>query len=112
MDSPVSAKAAVLTVLAVESSCGSEIIERVFVATDERLKLHRGSIYPALAALERDALIRTRSVSGLSGGAHVYEITRKGRDLMEFHRSIFSALYFSEGPPWENRSSSSTSMAS
>lgn len=80
MDSPLSTKAVILSALYDESGYGSDIIDRISRKTQERLRLHEGSVYPALYKLEDDGLIRRRKVSG-HGKACFFELTRKGRDL-------------------------------
>ena len=50
MDTPITAKAALLQALIEGEGYGLELIERVRTRTHGRVKLHQGSIYPALRA--------------------------------------------------------------
>lgn len=56
VDSPISAKAAMLQALTMGPGFGLELIERVKVATGGAVVLHQGSVYPTLRELEADGL--------------------------------------------------------
>lgn len=98
MDAPVSAKAAILAILAQEGAgYGSQLIEQVEKMTSGMLSLHAGSVYPALVALEREGFVKRRSDmrtgSVFSTRACYFELTRKGRLLLEEHRRIVASIY-------------------
>lgn len=99
MESPISTRAAILQVLAVECCYGSAIMERAAEVTGDKLELHSGSVYPALVSLEEEGLIRRKEMSEESEGHSrvcFYELTRKGRHVVRQHRKIVDAVFFSE----------------
>ncbi|HVF58249.1 MAG TPA: PadR family transcriptional regulator [Thermoanaerobaculia bacterium] len=57
MEPPVNAKAALLQALISGSGYGLELIDRVAEKTQGQIRLHQGSVYPALRSLEREGLI-------------------------------------------------------
>ena len=57
MDSPITAKAALLQALASGPGYGLDLIERVEKRTRGALILGQGSVYPALRDLEREGLL-------------------------------------------------------
>lgn len=59
MDSPVSAKAAILAVLTQGKGYGLDLIARVQEHTGGHVKLNEGSVYPALRAMEDEGLLRS-----------------------------------------------------
>ncbi|PTL82158.1 PadR family transcriptional regulator [Vitiosangium sp. GDMCC 1.1324] len=59
MDTPLSTRTAILTVLIHGRSYGLEIIEKVRERTEGKILLNEGSVYPALKALEREGLVRS-----------------------------------------------------
>ena len=59
MDSPVSAKAALLQALIRGEGYGLDLIERVKERTQGRVILGQGSAYPALRELEREGLAKS-----------------------------------------------------
>jgi len=59
MDTPLTAKGAILQALVSGHAFGLEIIERVADRTRGKIRLHQGSAYPALRALEREGLVRS-----------------------------------------------------
>jgi PadR family transcriptional regulator PadR len=82
MDSPLSAKAALLAALINGKGFGLELIARVDAATKGHVQLNEGSVYPALRAMERDGLVRSFEADPLPerGGRprRYYELTAKG----------------------------------
>jgi hypothetical protein len=58
MRSPFSAKAALIQALVTGPGYGLELQERIRERTGGRVRLHSGSLYPALRALERERLVR------------------------------------------------------
>jgi PadR family transcriptional regulator PadR len=59
MESPITARTAILTVLISGESYGLEIIGRVRDRTNGAIVLNEGSVYPALKAMEREGLLRS-----------------------------------------------------
>ncbi len=55
----VTPKSAILEVLISGDGYGLDIIDRVAERTDGAIKLHQGSVYPALRALEREGLVES-----------------------------------------------------
>lgn len=51
------AKLAILQALTFGAGFGLELIDRVRERTNGQIKLHQGSVYPALRGLERDGLV-------------------------------------------------------
>jgi PadR family transcriptional regulator PadR len=80
MDSLVTARTALLQALAVPGY-GLALIARLAQATRGRVRLRPGSVYPALAALQRDGLVRSTFVRPSSGAGRprtCYELTPAG----------------------------------
>lgn len=59
MDQPVTAKAALLQALIQGEGYGLELIDRVEQRTEGKVRLHQGSVYPALRGLEREGLVES-----------------------------------------------------
>jgi PadR family transcriptional regulator PadR len=59
MESPINAKAALLQALIQRDGYGLDLIDRVRERTNGVVKLHQGSVYPALRALEREGLLKS-----------------------------------------------------
>ena len=78
---------ALLQALAIGSSFGLVLIERVKERTKGAVVLHQGSIYPALRALEREGLLRSwegETAPGRGGTPRrYYELTDEGRRVLE-----------------------------
>ena len=96
MDTPVSARTAILMSLMGGRGFGLEIIERVRERTNGRICLNEGSVYPALKALEREGLLR-----GLDGEPvperggrprRYYELTGEGRKVAKEQRTALLNL--------------------
>lgn len=93
MESPVSAKAAILAALIRGKSFGLEIIDKVRDRTGGAIVLTEGSVYPALKAMERDGLLRSFDGEPMPerGGRprRYYELTGKGRKAVtEYQVSV------------------------
>jgi len=99
MDSPISAKAALLQVLVSAGGYGLDLIDRVKTRTEGQVALGQGSVYPALRTLEREGLVR--SYEGVQmperGGRRrrYYKLTAAGRRVAIDHSQIL-ATFFSE----------------
>lgn len=96
MESPITARAALLQTLAAGDGFGLELIERVRVCTAGVVNLHQGSAYPALRALEREGLVTSREVQGPAerGGRPriYYRLTAAGRKAAAKDRETMAAL--------------------
>ena len=80
MDTPLSAKAALLQALAIPGY-GLELVERIRHQSSRQVRLSLGSIYPALRALERRHLVRSRADApdgAIGRPARYYELTPEG----------------------------------
>ncbi|HZH75764.1 MAG TPA: PadR family transcriptional regulator [Archangium sp.] len=83
MDTPISARTAILMSLIGGRGFGLEIIQRVRERSNGKILLNEGSVYPALKALERDGLLRSYDGEPMPerGGRprRYYELTGEGR---------------------------------
>ncbi|MCB9762277.1 MAG: helix-turn-helix transcriptional regulator [Alphaproteobacteria bacterium] len=59
METPITAKAALLQALVKGPGFGLELIDRVQERTNGAVVLHQGSVYPALRKLEAEGLIES-----------------------------------------------------
>ena len=82
MDSPITAKAAILQALISGPSYGIQLVERVDERTKGQVRLHQGAVYPALRSLEREGMLRSFDGPSLAkrGGRprRYYELTALG----------------------------------
>lgn len=97
MDTPLSTRTAILTVLMHDRSFGLEIIDKVRARTDGKIVLNEGSVYPTLKALEREGLVRSFEGEPLPerGGRprRYYELTGEGRRAaIEQKRAVLGLL--------------------
>ena len=96
MDTPVSARTAILMSLMGGRGFGLEIIERVRERTHGKIILNEGSVYPALKALERDGLLRSFDGEPMPerGGRprRYYELTGEGRRVAREQRTALLNL--------------------
>ncbi len=100
MDTPVTARAALLQALIQGKGFGLELIDRVKERTKGAIKLGQGSVYPALRDLEHEGLVRSWDGEPLAerGGRprRYYELTAQGRrTAVEQHEAVaglFGAL--------------------
>jgi PadR family transcriptional regulator PadR len=97
MDSPVTAKAAILSVLMSGKSFGLEIIDKVKERTNGNIALNEGSVYPALKAMEREGLLRSFDGDPIPerGGRprRYYELTGEGRRAATEQRTLMAGLF-------------------
>jgi PadR family transcriptional regulator PadR len=97
MDTPVSAKAALLQVLTSGDGYGLELIERVKDHTKGRLRLHQGSVYPALRELEREGFVTSYEGEPLPerGGRprRFYRLTAQGKRALATQRDVVLGLF-------------------
>lgn len=101
METPVSAKAALLQALVSDRGYGLDLIERVRERTNGRIALGQGSIYPALRSLEREGLVVSyeADASPERGGRprRYYELTAEGRRVALEQRQAIFGLFTPEG---------------
>src|SRR3954471_3676405 len=97
MDTPVTAKAALLQALIEGDGYGLELIERVKTSTTGRMTLKQGSVYPALRDLEREGLIASYEGPSLPerGGRPriYYHITAEGLRVARSDRQVIQGLF-------------------
>jgi PadR family transcriptional regulator PadR len=93
MDTPVTARAALLQALIQGKGFGLELIDRVKERTKGAIKLGQGSVYPALRDLEDEGMVTSWDGEPLPerGGRprRYYELTAKGRRAaVEQHEAV------------------------
>jgi PadR family transcriptional regulator PadR len=97
MDTPVTARAALLQALVQGKGFGLELIARVEHRTQGRIKLGQGSVYPALRDLEDEGLVQSWDGEPLPerGGRprRYYELTAEGRRAALEHRDAVAGLF-------------------
>lgn len=97
MDVPVTAKTALLQALVSGDGYGLELIERVRERTDGKIKLHQGSVYPALRSMEREGLVESYEGDATAerGGRprRYYRITAEGLRAAQENRRAVSGLF-------------------
>jgi len=72
---------------------GYAIAQTIHLLSDEVLKVEEGSLYPALYRLELDGAISARwGLSENNRKAKYYEITRRGRKLLESQQQTWNRL--------------------
>lgn len=97
MESPLTAKAALLQALAHGEGFGLDLIQRVQALTGGKLALGQGSVYPALKDLEWDGLCESYDGAHASerGGRprRYFKLTPKGFQLAREQRAIVAELF-------------------
>ncbi|WP_437329998.1 PadR family transcriptional regulator [Sorangium sp. So ce381] len=97
MDTPVTAKAALLQALVRGPGYGLDLIDRIKRQTDSKLLLGQGSVYPALRELERDGLVESFQSDPLPerGGRprRYYRLTALGATAATMQREAVFALF-------------------
>jgi PadR family transcriptional regulator PadR len=72
---------------------GYSIAQTIHLLSDEVLKVEEGSLYPALYRLELDGAISAEwGLSENNRRAKYYQITRKGRKVLEEHQENWTRL--------------------
>jgi DNA-binding PadR family transcriptional regulator len=90
VSSPFTTKAAILQALAIEPGYGTLIIQKM---QNKGIKLHVGSVYPALIKLEDEGLAREkRATKNQKPGVVTYELTAKGKRTVTEHRTIIKSI--------------------
>lgn len=96
METPISARTAILMSLIGGRGFGLEIIQRVRERSNGKIILNEGSVYPALKALERDGLLRSYDGEPMPerGGRprRYYELTGEGRRVATEQRTALLTL--------------------
>lgn len=102
METPVTARAAILAVLISGKSYGLEIIEKVSERTKGAIVLNEGSVYPTLKAMEREGLLQSFDGEPMPerGGRprRYYELTGEGRRVATAQHTAIMGLFFQ--PAW------------
>lgn len=91
MDVPVTTKAALLQALSGRPGYGRDLIGRIMSGCG--LKLHMGSVYPALYNLETEGLIRVKKVKKAPLGAAYYQLTKRGERQADEQRRKVALLF-------------------
>lgn len=95
MESPVSARAALLQVLVDGPGFDLDLIERVRAKTGGAVQLLEGSVYPALRSLRLGGLAEVRDGDTTDRGGRpkrFYTLTHAGREQAERDRQTMAAL--------------------
>ena len=72
---------------------GYAVAQTIHLLSDEVLRVEEGSLYPALYRLELDGAIKAKwGLSENNRKAKFYEITRRGRKLVEEQQRTWSRL--------------------
>ena len=102
MESPVSAKAAILQALIKGEGYGLDLIERVKERTKGKLVLGQGSVYPALRDLERDGLVKSYDGDPIPDRwgkpRRYYKLTAQGQLAATAHQEVVGSLFLSPVP--------------
>ena len=97
METPITAKAAILQALISGRGYGLDLIERVKERTGGHLILSQGSVYPALRALEREGLVESYegdpSPERNGRPRRYYELTAEGLRMARTQHQIVSGLF-------------------
>ena len=97
MSSPITVPSALLQALIRGPNYGLALIERVEEQTNKQIKLHQGSVYPALRALEEEGLVRSYDGEPVPerGGRprRYYELTGKGQQAAMEQREVVAQLF-------------------
>lgn len=97
VEPPITARAALLHVLISGDGYGLDLIGRVREATGGRVELHQGSVYPALAQLEREGLLESYDgeTTHARGGRprRYYRLTAEGRKAAREVRKAVVSLF-------------------
>src|SRR5579862_1576641 len=72
---------------------GYSVAQTIHLLSDRALKVEEGSLYPALYRLELDGAVKAHwGVSENKRKAKYYEITRRGRKLLESEQQTWNRL--------------------
>ena len=102
MESPVTAKAALLQALISGEGYGLDLIERVRLRTRAAVLLNQGNVYPALRNLEAEGLIESFERAELTDTRagrprRYYRLTAKGARVATQQREAMFGLLLPEG---------------
>jgi PadR family transcriptional regulator, regulatory protein PadR len=103
MDTPLSARAALLAALMDGESYGMDLIERVKRHTGGLVNLNEGAVYPALRALEEEGLVRFvgegQPPAGRGGRPRrYYELTAAGKRAARIQSEMLIRLLAPRDP--------------
>src|SRR5438270_13875192 len=83
----------ILRAVSLEPQHGWAISERIQQVSSDVLRIQQGSLYPALHRLERSGWIKARwGTSENNRRAKFYELTKKGRQPLEFEKDAWVKL--------------------
>ena len=83
----------ILRAVSLEPQHGWAISERIQQVSSDVLRIQQGSLYPALHRLERSGWIKARwGTSENNRRAKFYELTKKGRQQLEFEKDAWVKL--------------------
>ena len=106
METPVTAKTALLQVLLEGRGYGSELADRVAQRTQGRITLSQGSLYPALQKFEKAGLVASYDEEGdgkkddHTGRPRIYyQLTEAGITEATAHRQMLAQLIGVESLP-------------
>lgn len=103
MESPITPKGAILQALIRGESYALKLIDRVGELTGGEIKLHQGSVYPALKALEKAGMVtsyRGEPLPERGGRPRIYyRLTGAGSEVAMNHRRAMVALAGVQGEP-------------
>jgi PadR family transcriptional regulator, regulatory protein PadR len=93
--SPLTTRAALLALLSDGEAYGLELIERGVAKTGGALRLHVGTIYSVLDAIEDEGLAESRTGESPEGGKprRYYRLTDAGRREADVQREVSLALW-------------------
>ena len=90
MDSPLSTRAVLLAALGHGRGYGSDLMDRAKALYG--LQLSAGSVYPCLAEMEYEGLIREKKVITETRACY-YVLTRRGEEELRGYREIVMKVY-------------------
>lgn len=96
MESPLNARAVLLSMLMDGKGYGLDLIDRARKRTRGKVTLNEGSVYPALRAMEEEGLLKSFPSEPIPerGGRprRYYELTAEGRRVARDHAKTAFAL--------------------
>jgi DNA-binding PadR family transcriptional regulator len=88
-------RAAILVLLAEKPTNGYQIMQELEQRSRGAWRPSPGAVYPALAQLEDEGLVRAETTSS----GRLYHLTERGKTYVESHRDTLSAPWESAGQP-------------
>jgi len=96
MDSPITARALLLELLARREGYGLDLIKEAKFRSGYRIRLREGSVYPALHQLEKEGLVESHEEEPAARSGRrrkVYALTNKGKYAANIQREVVVALF-------------------